>query len=217
MNVKICGITRYEDLKSSEKFDPAFIGFIHVKRSLRFIDSHKISELKRSMKDSKKAVLILEPESPDEVIKSIEKCGISTVQLHSLSPEEISQIKDVKVIKALGIPSEIEEYKMKEIEQFSKVCHYLLLDSEISGKSGGTGRQIPIETAVEAAEIAKLSNPDIKLILAGGIDKKRIQTEGKIIKQIFDYVDVNSGVENSPGIKNTLKIKEFMEICKVIS
>lgn len=217
MKVKICGIKKYRDLKSSEKFNPAFIGFINIERSPRFIDTHKIKELKQSMEDFRKAVLIMEPKNPDEVIKKVEESGIKTVQLHSLFPEEISLINGVNIIKAVGIPPKIDVDKIKEIEQFSSVCNYLLFDSEISGKSGGTGRQIPIEIAAMCAEIAKLSNPNIKLILAGGMNKERIKNEGKVINRIFDYVDVNSGVEDRPGIKNTLKIKEFMEICEVTS
>lgn len=216
MKVKICGITRSGDLKSSEKLNPDFIGFINIKRSMRFVDTLKINELKISMKDTDKAVLVMEPDSAEEVIKKVEKCDIKNVQLHSLSPEEISEINGIKIIRAIGIAENIDEVKIEEIEQFSKVCDYLLFDSMISGKSGGTGKQIPLQTAIKGAEVAKMSNPDIKLFLAGGMNIERIEKEGKIIKEIFDYVDVNSGIEDCPGIKNSLKFKEFMKKCKVI-
>ena len=216
MEFKICGITRLEDIIACEKFDPSFIGFINIKRSKRFIDIEQVKELKDSMKEPEKAVLVIEPENVEELLESVEKSGIDTVQLHSLCAEEMAGIDDIKIIKAIGIPEKIDNLKKEEIEEFAKVCKYLLFDFEISGKSGGTGKQIPLEIAVEAARIAKGGNNDIKLFLAGGINAEKIKDEGKLIKCIFDYVDVNSGAEDSPGIKNAEKISEFVKNCRVI-
>ena len=216
MEFKICGITRPEDLQVCENDGSAFIGFINIKRSKRFLDIEKIRKLMDSMKNKENAVLVIEPENVEEAINSIEKSGVKNVQLHSLQAEDISGLKEINVIKAIGIPEEIDKSKKEEIESFAKVCRYLIFDSLIRGKSGGTGKQIPLEVADEAAKIAKKSNENIKLFLAGGINAQRIKNEGKLIKDIFDYVDVNSGVEDSPGIKNKVKITEFVENCKVI-
>ncbi len=215
MQVKICGITRFSDLKTCEEFNPSFIGFINVERSKRFVEIEKINELKEMMKNPEKAVLVLEPETVIEVVDKAEECGVRNVQLHSLSPGEIANIEGFNVIKVIGIPEKINSSKILEIEEFSRVCEYLLFDSLVSGKSGGTGKQIPLEVAERAAETAKAINPNIKLFLAGGMDTERMNNEGKMIKKIFDYVDVNSGVEESPGIKNKSKIIEFMETCRV--
>ncbi len=216
MEFKICGITRPEDLQVCENEGSAFIGFINIKRSKRFLDIDKIRKLVDSMKNKENAVLVIEPGNVGEAINSIEKSGVKNVQLHSLQAEDIVGLKEINVIKAIGIPEEIDESKKEEIESFAKVCRYLIFDSMIRGKSGGTGKQIPLEVAAEAAEIARKNNKDIKLFLAGGINAQRIKNEGNLIKNNFDYVDVNSGVENSPGIKNRDKIIEFVENCKVI-
>lgn len=212
MKFKICGITRPEDLHVCEKSDPAFIGFINIERSKRFLDIEKIRELRDSMKNYEKAVLVIEPETTEEAIKAVEKSGIKNIQLHSLSVKDTAELKEIDVIKAIGIPEKIDDFKKEEIKEYAKVCKYLLFDSMISGKSGGTGKQIPLEVAAEAAEIAKRSNANIKLFLAGGINAERIKNEGKLIKDIFDYIDINSGVEDSPGIKNRDKLIEFVDM-----
>jgi Phosphoribosylanthranilate isomerase len=216
MEFKICGITRLEDLQACEDSGSTFVGFINIMRSNRFLDIKKIGELIGSMKNQDKSVLVIEPETAEEVRDLVEKSGAKNVQLHSLQPDDIVNLKEVNVIKAIGIPEKIDESKKEEIESFAKVCRYLIFDSMIRGKSGGTGKQIPLEVAAEAAEIAKKSNENVKLFLAGGINAKRIEDEGKLIKNSFDYVDVNSGVEDSPGIKNRDKIVEFVDNCKVI-
>ena len=216
MEFKICGVTRHEDIQACENVGSAFIGFINIKRSKRFLDIEQVRKLIGSMKNSEKAVLVIEPETAEKAINAVEESGIENIQLHSLQTEDITKLKGINVIKVIGIPKKIDAHKKEEIEEFAKVCKYLLFDSMIRGKSGGTGKQIPLEVAAEAAEIAKKSNGNIKLFLAGGINTERIKNEGKLIKDIFDYVDVNSGVEYSPGIKNKVKIMEFVENCKVI-
>lgn len=217
MRVKICGIKNEKDLKTCENHETAFIGFINVERSMRFIDINKVSELKGKMKDPEKAVLVLEPKTTDEVIKKARKCGIKNVQLHSLTAEEISRINGINIIRAVGISKTVDERKIKEIKRFAGVCEYILFDSMVCGQSGGTGKQIPLELAEYAALLAKSINPDIKLILAGGINTERMKNEGKMIKKIFDYVDVNSGVEDFPGVKNKYKISEFMKTCSKVN
>lgn len=221
MKVKICGITRPEDVKTCEEIEADFIGFISIKRSKRFLEINEILELTSFMKNKNKAVLVMEPADLEEAEYIIKTSGIGNIQLHSLSPEDIIELKEnsplnnpLKVIKALGIPDNIGAQKKQEIEAYARICDFLLFDYEIKGKSGGTGRQIPINLAFEAAEIAANIDENVKLFLAGGMDVERIKTEGKTIEDIFDYVDVNSGVEDQPGIKNSVKINEFMETIK---
>ena len=147
----------------------------------------------------------------DEATEKVKKCGIKYLQLHSLSDNEISKIKDVNIIRAIGIPDYLDDEKIKEIESIAGVCKYLLFDSLIRGKSGGTGKQIPLNIVKKAAETAKTINKDIIIFLAGGMNSERMKKEGYVIKSVFDYVDLNSGVEDSPGVKNETKIKEFLE------
>ena len=57
MQVKICGIIGFSDLKICEEFNPSFMGFINVERSKRFVEIEKINELKKMMKNPKKQFL----------------------------------------------------------------------------------------------------------------------------------------------------------------
>ncbi len=102
--------------------------------------------------------------------------------------------------------------KIKEIEKFAKICDALLFDYQVKGKSGGTGIQIPINMVLEAVKIAKNVNNNIKIFLAGGINSERIKNDKELLENVLDYVDVNSGVEDRPGIKNPELVDELMEI-----
>lgn len=222
MKVKICGITQEKDIRACEENSANFIGFINIKRSPRFIDLDKIRELTGFMEDKSKAVLVIEPRDLSEAENTIRESKISTIQLHSLTDDDIKTLKmknplktSLTIIKAVGIPENIDTSKKNEIKEYAEVCDILLFDSQINGKTGGTGIQIPFKQAIEAAKIAKSVNEDVKLILAGGINTEIVKIHGKVIETVFDYVDVNSGVEDRPGIKNQIKIKEFMQIVKI--
>ncbi|MEN6593062.1 MAG: phosphoribosylanthranilate isomerase [Methanobacterium sp.] len=215
MKVKICGITRKEDVKTCERNGAELMGFINIQRSKRFVDVDKIHSLISTMQDKSRAVVVTETEDLVEVESLLESTGIQYVQFHSQSATELKRFKEnnpqVKVIRAVGIPESMAGEKVEEIKDYADVCDYLLFDYEVAGKSGGTGKQIPLDLAVKAAEAAR-KNPQIGLFLAGGMDSHRMKSEGKILEDVFDYVDVNSGVENQPGEKDENKIIGFMKV-----
>ncbi|MBC7100860.1 phosphoribosylanthranilate isomerase [Methanothermobacter tenebrarum] len=216
--IKICGITNRKDLKLiNNKVD--YIGFINVKRSPRYLPLSKIIEL---VTDKEKAVLVLEPKNPEEVIEKVEKTSISNVQLHSFKPSQIKKLKvqlpeNILLIKAVGIPEKLSPKKKKEIKSFAKVSDAILFDYELQGKTGGTGIQIPLDIACQAANIATRAKRDIKLFLAGGMNLQTLKKNYKLINSHFDVVDFNSSLEKSPGIKDPNKIKELLNyVNKVI-
>jgi phosphoribosylanthranilate isomerase len=234
MKIKICGMTRPEDVIKCEESGTNLIGFINIERSQRFLHYRKIKNLFKSMKNKEKAVMVLEPENPEEVVFKMKKTGIKTLQLHSLSPYEIKYLKwidrfrkncsdrNLIVIRAVGLSEksiDVGNYgekfkfssgKKEEIEGFAGVCDAIMFDYELGGKSGGTGRQIPIEMVFEGVKIAKNVNKNIKIFLAGGMNSKSMKNHKELFEKVFDYIDVNSGVEDSPGVKNHDKIEDFL-------
>ena len=239
MQIKICGITRFEDVNKCEESGANLIGFINIGRSKRYVKLRRIKELVSSMKNREKAVLVLEPENLEEVIMKMKKTGIRNVQLHSLTNNEINYLRwiegfhrnaldsNMKVIRAVGIAEESLKFengnesifshnKKEEIEGFARSCDAILFDYQINGKSGGTGRQIPIKILLEAVKVARNSNNSLEIFLAGGINSERLQNKKEILEKVIDYVDVNSGVEYAPGIKNPDRVDDLMKIRALI-
>jgi phosphoribosylanthranilate isomerase len=234
MKIKICGITRSQDVSKCEGSGANLIGFINIKRSKRYVKLERIIQLISELKNREKAVMVLEPENPEEVVMKMKKTGIKNVQLHSLTSSQIKYLKwienfhrtpvepNMKIIRAVGISNDsikvteddivFSQEKVLEIEDFAKTCDALLFDYQLNGRSGGTGKQIPINMALEAVKIAKNANHEIEIFLAGGINSERIQNNKAIIERVIDYVDVNSGVEDAPGIKNPERVDELMNI-----
>jgi phosphoribosylanthranilate isomerase len=234
MKVKICGITRSQDVSKCEGSGANLIGFINIKRSKRYVKLKQIIELVSELKNRERAVLVLEPENLEEVVMKMKKTGIRNVQLHSLTSSQIKYLKwienfhrtpvepNMKIIRAVGISEdslvyangdiEFSEIKKLEIEDFARTCDAILFDYQVNGKSGGTGKQIPINIALEAVKIAKNANYNLEIFLAGGINSERIRNDKDVLERVIDYVDVNSGVEDAPGIKNPERVDELMNI-----
>jgi phosphoribosylanthranilate isomerase len=235
MKVKICGITRSEDLIRCEESGAELVGFINIERSKRLVNIKEIKALVSEMKNKEKAVLVLEPKNPEEVVMKMKKTGIRTAQLHSLSSNQIKYLRwiesfqrnpfeqHVKIIRAVGISEESIESKndseirfstekIDEIEGFAKTCDAIIFDYQIGDKSGGTGKQIPFKIALKAVKIAKNINNNLEIFLAGGINSEIIRNKKDKMEKVLDYVDVNSGVEDAPGIKNPDQLNELMKI-----
>ncbi len=214
IKVKVCGIRRIMDVIMVDSRGADLLGFINVDRSQRFADLKLIRLLTSQMDDPNKAVLIMEPNNPEDVIKKAESCGISKIQLHSLFPADINYIKSVselEITRAVGLGESITPNKLIEIETYAEVCDALLLDYEVNSKSGGTGIEIPIQIAIEGAEVAR-DVSGIDVFLAGGMNARLMEKNRKLIVKHFQGIDVNSGVEESPGIKDLAKLEEFLEI-----
>ncbi len=234
MKIKICGITRSQDVSRCEGSGANLLGFINVPRSKRYVSLEEIIELVSELKNRERAVMVLEPENPEEVVMKMKKTGIRNVQLHSLTSSQIKYLKwienfhrtpvepNMKIIRAIGISEyslkstgngiEYSQEKILEIEDFARTCDAILFDYQIKGRSGGTGKQIPINMALEAVKIAKNANHNLEIFLAGGINSERIRNKKAILENVIDYADVNSGVEDAPGIKNPERVEELMNI-----
>jgi phosphoribosylanthranilate isomerase len=239
MKIKICGITRYEDVSKCEASGANLIGYINIERSERYVKTRRIKELVSTMRNREKAVLVLEPENPGEAVMKMKKTGIRNVQLHSLTSKEIKYLRwiedfhrnalesNVNIIRAVGLSDEslyslngsefvLSNSKKEEIEGFAKTCDAILFDYQINGKTGGTGGQIPINIVLESIKIAKSSNRNVDIFLAGGLNSEIIRKKKDILKMVIDYVDVNSGVESAPGIKNPDQVDDLMKIRALI-
>ncbi len=224
LKIKICGITSKEDLKAAENYGSDLIGFIHVKRSVRYIDLEKIKSFSSILTDKNKGVLVLEPDNVEEALKDIFDSNLTNIQLHSLSPGEMNELiqnlfdinkEEYHIIRAIGISKrELSLDKIKEIRSFAEFSSGILFDYQHQGKTGGTGREISLSTALKAAEISRSFNPHLEIYLAGGLTASRIKKEGSLIKESFDFVDFNSRLEDYPGKKNHIKIKNAIATVK---
>ena len=190
--IKICGLTRIEDIEAVNIALPDYIGFVFVEGRKRTVSSESSLSLKKCLNKKIKAVGVF----LDNDIKYIEKiCNndiIDIVQLHGSEDEEyISKLKsrvDIPVIKAVSVKSGEDILSARNLS-----ADYLLFDTYKKGIIGGTGESFDWKM------IPKIDKP---FFLAGGLNEDNID---EALKYGAYALDVSSGAETD-GKKDLKKI-----------
>jgi phosphoribosylanthranilate isomerase len=202
VRVKICGITRLEDAHAAVNAGAHALGFVFHPASPRFIASEKAAGIIRTLPPFTMAVGVFVNLAPVAVETIAARCGLHAVQLHGdESPEECTAAKR-PVIKAFRFDPakgnlDLSKYAVSSI----------LIDAGVAGAWGGTG--VPVDWKLLNEFLETEPQPvRRRLVLAGGLDSHNVM---EAISQVKPFaVDVSTGVEAEPGIKDHQKIKEFM-------
>jgi phosphoribosylanthranilate isomerase len=210
--VKICGITREEDLVVSILAGADAVGFlVDVPSSPRNLTLEKAKKLVRQVPVFVESVVVTAPHSIERLTEICEKLKPTAIQIHgneNFKALEIREkIKYTRLIKTVYVTE--NSVTGTCIEDF-KTFDAVLLDSFTKGQYGGTGK---IHDWRISRQIKDKVAP-LPVILAGGLKPENVE---KAIFMVQPYaVDVASGVELRPAIKDYEKIKIFVENAKKI-
>ena len=201
--IKICGLTRKEDVLALNCYKPDYAGFVFAPGK-RQLTPRQAELLRNDLLPEIPAVGVFVNSSADEIISLVKSDIIQLIQLHGDENEaEILELKDkldrqVPIIKAIRVQSEEE---ILEAETLS--ADYLLLDSYVRGIQGGSG------TSFDWTMIPSIKKP---WFLAGGVGMANI--EGALKTEAF-CLDVSSLVETE-GRKDPEKIKEIIQTVRSV-
>lgn len=209
VRVKICGITRKEDLDAAAAAGADAVGFVvGVVSSPRNLSLTEAERLIKQVPLFVKSVLVTVPRSIDD-FAVYEKLNPDAIQIHGekLHAVESVRLKLPKTQLIGGVNAQISN-DLDAVSKASKLFDAVLLDSFVEGRYGGTG-------VVHDWELSKRVKQAIQpkpLILAGGLNPENV---AEAVRTVEPYaVDVSSGVEQQPGIKNHQKIVEFIKNAK---
>jgi len=197
--IKICGITRVEDALAAEASGVDALGFVFVERSKRKIDiadAHSIS--KRLGPFVQRVGLFLDAPST-QVNEALEAIPGLMPQFHGRESADYCDSFERDYLKAIGVGDGPPEAAALSAYQH---CQGFLFDSNAPGQLGGTGHTFDWDmlTSMPAVE---------HLILAGGLAPDNV---GDAVEQVRPYaLDVSTGVEVSPGIKDVGLIEKFID------
>lgn len=200
VRIKICGLTRAEDMTACFDSGVDFTGLIFGPKSPRHISPEQAARLPYDPSGRSKRVGVFVKQPLEEVLATIETARLDLIQLHGgEDPEYCRSAGAERVIKVLW-PQEFSPVELEvEFERFAPVCSYFLLDSGLSG--GGSGQRLD-EKILSA--LSALSPPR-PWFLAGGLDAR---SAVQALTCCHPYaLDFNSGLEIAPGIKDPQKIK----------
>ena len=200
VKVKICGMTNLKDVKVAVDGGVDAVGFIFYKKSPRSVTMQAVREIVLELPPFVDSVGVFVNETAEQINKIADHCKLDRVQLHGdESPAFCKKIRR-RVIKAI---------RVKDIQSLKKLSDYpvssFLLDTFSEDQYGGTGKVFDWNLAYPAKKYGPI-------ILAGGLTPINVR---QAIQRIKPYgVDVCSGVESQPGIKDHNKMKAFLKNVK---
>lgn len=209
--VKICGITNEEDALKAAEFGADYLGFlVEIDFSEDTIDREKAKEIIKKLPLEIQPVVVTYLDKADKIIKLAEKVNPEIIQLHNpaIGLKEIGKIRKalpkIKITKTIHIE---DESAIKEAKKYEKYVDFILLDTKIKGRLGGTGITHNWEISRKIVKSVKS-----KVFLAGGLNPNNVKDA---IKKVKPYaVDVNSGVKLKARKKDPLKLKKFIQNAK---
>jgi phosphoribosylanthranilate isomerase len=197
--VKICGITRLEDAELATELGAWALGFILWERSPRAVEPPVAAGIARAMRRRVELVGVFVNASLDEVAHAADALGLTHLQLHGdegpAFATEAGRRTGCKVIKAARIASGAD---LQALERFRTDFH--LLDTRVEGKQGGSGERWDWDLAAHRRS-------KIPAILSGGLTPGTVAAGIAAVKPYA--VDVASGVEATPGVKDPGKLEAF--------
>ncbi len=193
MFVKICGITRLQDALCAVENGADAIGFIFAE-SKRKVSISTVSQIVEQLPKNFLTIGVFRDQNPQQIIETIREAGLVGAQLHGQeSVQEVAQVASViKFVVKSVVAGSVDA---KNADQFA--TEMIMVDSANPGS--GTNYDLTLLRELP---------PSVRLILSGGLTVANVAPS---IRTASPWgVDVSSGVESTPGIKDYSKIRDFI-------
>lgn len=200
VKVKICGITRVDDVDAAVEAGADAVGFVFTPRSKRLVQANDAAALVSAVPAFVSRVGLFMDQDTEEVLQVLGRVRLNLLQFHGSETAEFCEQFGLPYIKAIAMGAKEETGGL--CAAYPGACG-VLLDSHEPGHAGGTGH------VFDWNRIPALGKP---LVLAGGLNPGNVARAVKTARPWA--VDVSSGVEDAPGIKNHEKMREFIKEAK---
>jgi len=192
--LKICGMTRVGDALHAVREGATAIGFVFWKGSPRYIEPERAGEIAAALPATVTTVGVFVNEPVDAIRETARVAGLRMVQLHGDETPAYMELIDQPVMRAVTLDTMVEATKAWPADTT------LLLDSTDPSRRAG-------RAAVDWPRAAAITRGR-RVVLAGGLTPDNIEEAIVTVRPIG--VDVSSGVESAPGVKDLDKVARFL-------
>lgn len=201
--IKICGITREQDVLAVANCGADALGLVFYERSPRHVSVQQAATLARAVPPFMTSVGLFVNPSSDYVREVLARVPLGALQFHGEEPPEFCRQFGVPYLKAIRVKPGVD---LVQCAARYAAAQGLLLDAFVEGVQGGTG---------ESFDWALIPHDlPLPVVLSGGLHAGNVAAA---IRQVRSYaVDVSSGVEAAKGIKDAAKVAAFIEEVKNI-
>lgn len=212
--IKFCGITRPADAKIAAHLGAAYVGVIFAD-SPRQVDESTARAVFEAAGDEVGHVAVFGDVSIADISGTAARIGADTVQLHAVSDawavDALRRTFRGRIWAVVSLDPD-SHVLPPETGDLAAAADALLLDARVGGRAGGTGHTLNWEALI--ASLAAFRE-QTELILAGGLTAENVSEAIGVLRP--DIVDVSSGVESSPGVKDALRMEAFAEAVRSAS
>lgn len=204
LKLKVCGLRDVDNIQQVSALNPDYQGFIYYTKSLRFVGNDFVLPVSATAQ----RVGVFVNESVQNIRSKVKANDLDLVQLHGdETPEMAKELAEqgIAVMKAFSID---DTFNFNVTTAFAAYVKFFLFDTKTKNY-GGSGKTF------DWALLDKYTG-STPFFLSGGLSSENISAIASIKNLAFYGVDVNSGVEDAPGIKNINKLKELIGILKTI-
>lgn len=206
IEVKFCGLTNPASVEAAISLGADYIGLVHFEPSPRHLTIGAARQLRDQAQGRIKTVLLLVNAQPAEMVAAIQAVMPDVIQFHgNESPELLAAVKKsspFKVWKAFGLR---DAAGLERSKGFKDAAHKILFDSPAQALPGGTGTRFDWD-------LLKNHVPVMPWGLAGGLNPANVAEA--IAATGTSFVDVSSGVESTPGVKDVDKMAAFLKAAR---
>ena len=203
MLIKVCGMRDPENIRQTASLDIQLMGFIFYPDSKRYTEY-----VPDSLPAAVKKVGVFVNATGSFIKECVTRYGLGLVQLHgNESPALCKELHEagIPVIKAFSVESESD---LLRTDSYSGYCDYFLFDTKCAGY-GGSGKSFDWS-------VLSAYRGDTPFFLSGGINPDSLISLTEFAHSKWAGIDLNSGFETAPGIKDVEKLKEFIKTIKNI-
>lgn len=200
--VKICGITRLEDAATAVELGASALGFVFWPKSPRYVDPEQARAIVAQLPAFVTTVGVFVDQPPHHVNDVARHVGLTAVQLHGNEMIDVLEHIERPVVKAIDDATQVEDADAWPARV------RLLIDAHDPEKRGGTGRTVDWTRAATFAARRPV-------LLAGGLTPANVAEAIRVVKPFG--IDVSSGVETAPGLKDRARLRALFEAITAVT
>jgi phosphoribosylanthranilate isomerase len=201
--IKICGLTRAVDAEYADAAGVEYLGAIFAggPRERTPMQARETLSGRRARK-----VGVFGSQSDPEIATIVETAGLHVVQLHhEVDPERVERVRAATGVEVWAVVRTADGVLPDAIEELCDAADAILVDAFVSGQLGGSGVQVPWDRLGESLDALDY-HP--RIVLAGGLTAENVAEAIDLVAP--NVVDVSSGVESSPGVKDHSRLRAFI-------
>jgi phosphoribosylanthranilate isomerase len=203
--IKFCGLTRAADVELAIDLGAAFVGAVFAGGPRR-VTADQARSLFEGVASARR-VGVFGDQSVEEIARSAETAALDVVQLHGdPTPEHVSAIKAATGLETWGAIRVANDLIEAELDALMSSADAILFDTRIDGALGGTGRAFDWSLLTNLLDQQRRARA--RIVLAGGLTPPLVPSAIAAVRP--DVVDVSSGVEMRPGVKDHELMRAFV-------